>query len=374
VGKKVLVTGGAGFVGTHLVDALLQRGDKVRVFDNLDPQVHGPERKKPAWLAPEAELVVGDVRDPEAIEKSLDGCDQVFHLAAAVGVAQSMYQIASYTATNTLGTANLLQALLDTRKELDRLVVASSMSIYGEGRYVRPDGLAPSQGRRSLEQLYQHEWELRDIDGTVLSPVPTDETKVLDPTSIYALNKVDQERMVLQFGDAYGMSTVALRFFNIYGPRQALSNPYTGVAAIFSSRLMNGNQPLIFEDGEQSRDFVSVHDVVRGILAAAEREEASGRAINVGSGRAVTVREVADTLVRVMCSDVEPQVTGRYRVGDIRHCFADIRLARSVLGYQPEITLAEGMEELVAWLREQDRPVDGITNHAAELAARGLTR
>jgi dTDP-L-rhamnose 4-epimerase len=345
----------------------------VRVFDNLDPQVHGPERKKPAWLAPDAEFILGDMRDPDAVARSLRGVDVVYHLAAAVGVGQSMYQITDYTATNTLGTAHLLQALVDAKPGLERLVVASSMSIYGEGRYVRPDGSAPRATRRSVEQLARREWDLRDEDGAALCPRPTDEDKVLDPTSIYALNKADQERMVLQVGAAYGIPSVALRFFNIFGPRQALSNPYTGVAAIFSARLLNGTAPLIFEDGAQSRDFVSVHDVVRALLLAGQKQSAVGGAFNVGSGRPVTVREVAVTLARVLGVEREPDVTGRYRVGDIRHCYADITRARAALGYEPQVDFESGMTELVAWLGEQDRPEDGVGRHAAELAARGLT-
>jgi dTDP-L-rhamnose 4-epimerase len=369
----VLVTGGAGFVGSHLVDALLERGDRVRVFDNLDPQVHGAERRKPEWLPDDAELMIGDMRDPDAVSQSLRGMDVVFHLAAAVGVGQSMYQIADYTATNTLGTAHLLQALIDREMELDRLVVASSMSIYGEGRYVRRDGGEPRTVRRTVEQLRAHQWELRDGDGAPLEPRPTDEDKVLDPTSIYALNKADQERMVLQIGEAYGIPSTALRFFNVYGPRQSLSNPYTGVAAIFSARLLNGEAPLIFEDGEQRRDFVSVHDVVRALLLAAEAPGAVGEALNVGSGASVSVREVASTLAKVLGVEVEPQVTARYRVGDIRNCFADVGRARERMGYEPRVSFEAGMEELVGWLREQEQPDNGIERHAAELAARGLT-
>jgi dTDP-L-rhamnose 4-epimerase len=372
-GRRILVTGGAGFVGTHLVDALLVRGDEVTVFDNLDPQVHGEDPARPRWLARDAELIVGDVRDADRLARAVRDADVIFHLAAAVGVGQSMYRIAEYTATNTLGTAHLLQALVDGGIEPDRLVVASSMSIYGEGRYVRPDGTAPTTARRDAEQLRRHDWELRDPDGTPLSSRPTDEDKLLDPTSIYALTKADQERMTLQIGEAYEIPSVALRFFNIYGPRQALSNPYTGVAAIFSSRLLNGNAPLIFEDGEQSRDFVSVHDVVQALMLAAESEAAVGQAINVGSGRAVTVREIAATLASVLGEEVEPEITSRYRVGDIRHCFADIGRARELLGYEPRVGLDEGMAELVGWLREQERPADGVQRHAAELAARGLT-
>jgi dTDP-L-rhamnose 4-epimerase len=372
-GRKILVTGGAGFVGSHLVDALLERGDTVRVFDNLDPQVHGPARQKPPWLSDEAELAIGDMRDADAVARVLQGMDVVYHLAAAVGVGQSMYQIADYTATNTLGTAHLLQTLVDREMELERLVVASSMSIYGEGRYTRPDGQAPTATERSAAQLRAHDWELRDVDGTPLTPERTDEAKPLDPTSIYALTKADQEKMVLQIGAAYGIPSVALRFFNIYGPRQALSNPYTGVAAIFSSRLLNGNAPIIFEDGEQSRDFVSVHDIVRALLLAGEKEGAVGKALNIGSGEPVTINQVAATLARVLDVEVEPEVTGRYRVGDIRHCYADISRAREAMGYEPQVTFEQGMEELVQWLRGQERPEDSVQRHAAELAARGLT-
>ncbi len=371
--RRVLVTGGAGFVGSHLVDALLERGDRVRVFDNLDPQVHGPERKKPAWLSPEAEFILGDMRDAPAVARSLQGIDVVYHLAAAVGVGQSMYQIADYTATNTLGTAHLLQELVDSRRDLERLVVASSMSIYGEGLYHRPDGGAPQARRRTLEQLYQHEWELRDPDGVDLQPLPTPEEKELDPTSIYALNKADQERMALQIGAAYDIPAVALRFFNIFGPRQALSNPYTGVVAIFSSRLLNGNAPMIFEDGEQSRDFVSVHDIVQALLLSAESDAAVGGAFNIGSGRSVSVNEVARTLASVLGVEIDPEITGRYRIGDIRHCFADVSRAREALGYEPRVSLEEGFEELVGWLQEQERPEDAVGEHAADLAARGLT-
>ena len=371
--KKVLVTGGAGFVGSHLVDWLLARGDQVRVFDNLDPQVHGPQQRKPPWLPDDAEFQQGDMRDGDAVARALGDIGTVYHLAAAVGVGQSMYQIAPYIATNTLGTAHLLQTLVDRKIELERLVVASSMSIYGEGRYRRPDGNAPAATERTPEQLRAHDWEVRDVDGTPLVPQPTDENKPLEPTSIYALTKADQEAMTLQIGKAYEIPSVALRFFNIYGPRQALSNPYTGVAAIFSSRLLNGNPPIIFEDGKQSRDFVSVHDIVRALLLAGEKPEAVGQAINVGSGRSITIREVADTLAEVMEVETEPEVTGRYRVGDIRHCFADITRARELLGYEAQVSFEEGMRELVRWLREQERPDDAVGVHAAELAARGLT-
>jgi dTDP-L-rhamnose 4-epimerase len=371
--RRTLVTGGAGFVGSHLVDALVQRGDRVRVFDNLDPQVHGPERRAPAWLNPGAEMVVGEVREAYALSAALKDVDVVYHLAASVGVGQSMYRVADYTAVNTMGTANLLQALIDREMMLDRLVVASSMSIYGEGRYTRADGAQPTAQRRDAERLRAHDWEMHDVDGAALTPAPTDEDKPLDPTSIYALTKADQEKMVLQIGEAYRIPSVALRFFNIYGPRQALSNPYTGVAAIFSARLLNGESPLIYEDGEQRRDFVSVHDIVQALLLAADEPGAVGKALNVGSGQSVSVREVAETLGGVLGVPVEPTITGKFRVGDIRNCFADIGAARAAMGYEPRVSFQQGMEELVGWLREQERPESAVDRHAAELAARGLT-
>jgi dTDP-L-rhamnose 4-epimerase len=284
-----------------------------------------------------------------------------------------MYRVADYTAVNTMGTANLLQALIDREMMLDRLVVASSMSIYGEGRYTRADGAQPTAQRRDAERLRAHDWEMHDVDGAALTPAPTDEDKPLDPTSIYALTKADQEKMVLQIGEAYRIPSVALRFFNIYGPRQALSNPYTGVAAIFSARLLNGESPLIYEDGEQRRDFVSVHDIVQALLLAADEPGAVGKALNVGSGQSVSVREVAETLGGVLGVPVEPTITGKFRVGDIRNCFADIGAARAAMGYEPRVSFQQGMEELVGWLREQERPESAVDRHAAELAARGLT-
>jgi len=372
--SHVLVTGGAGFIGSHLVDALLERGHRVRVLDRLDPQVHG-DRGRPPWLSGEVDLRAADVRDRDAMRSALDSVDVVYHLAAAVGVGQSMYRIAEYTEANTQATAALLQLLVDEKRELERLVVASSMSIYGEGRYTRAVGDPPMARRirRTGEQLRGRRWECEDSDGAPLLPQPTDEDKPLDPTSVYALTKSDQEALVLQVGEAYAIPSVALRFFNVYGPRQALSNPYTGVMAIFSSRLMNGRPPLIFEDGNQRRDFVSVHDVVQALLLAWSSDAAIGQAFNVGSGSAVSIAEVARTLATVLGSPLEATVTGRYRVGDVRHCFADITKARRLLDYRPAVSHEEGLEELVAWLGQQERPDDGVDAHARELAEHGLT-
>ena len=370
MGKQVLITGGAGFIGSHLSRDLLAHGYAVRVLDNLSPQVHGPNASRPDYLEAEAELIVGDVRDPDALRKALKNVDAVYHLAAAVGVGQSMYEIAKYTSINNLGTAVLMEALIE--RPVDRLVVASSMSIYGEGLYQAPSGAVATGLERSIHQLRAHDWDVRGEDGQVLSPLPTPETKAPNLSSIYALSKYDQERMCLVTGRAYGIPTVALRFFNVYGPHQALSNPYTGVLAIFASRLLNDHPPVIFEDGYQRRDFVNVKDIARACRLAMEVPDAAGRALNVGSGEACTVREIARRMADVLGREqLEPQITGKYRVGDIRHCFADITQARKLLDYQPEIGFDEGLEKLAEWLEGQIA-CDHVDHARAELDARGL--
>lgn len=369
--KHVLVTGGAGFIGSHLADALLARGHRVRVLDSLSAQVHGDGAERPEYLAPEVELVVGDVRDPKAVRDALAGVDVVYHFAAMVGVGQSMYQIHDYTSVNGLGTAVLLEALIE--RPVERLIVASSMSIYGEGLYRNAAGGLEGGQERSLDQLRAAQWELQDAQGGVLQPVATPETKTPTLSSVYALSKYDQERLCLMIGRAYGIPTVALRFFNVYGPRQALSNPYTGVLAIFASRLLNGNPPAIFEDGLQQRDFVSVYDVANACVLAMESDAAIGHALNIGSGRAYTVRDIADRIGRVLDAQfIEPQITGKYRAGDIRHCFADISLARRLLGYEPGVELDDGLIELASWLKGQVA-YDRVDEASRELAARGLT-
>ena len=372
---RILITGGAGFLGSHLADELLEHGYRVRALDNLSEQVHGPAASRPGYLSPDVELIAGDVRDPEAVRQALAGVDAVYHFAAMVGVGQSMYEIERYTSVNNLGTAVLLEALIE--RPVERLVVASSMSIYGEGLYRDADGQPFIAGERDLESLKARGWELKDGQGRPLTPVPTPESKPPALSSVYALSKYDQERLCLMVGRAYGIPTVALRFFNVYGTRQALSNPYTGVLAIFASRLLNGNPPLIFEDGRQMRDFVHVSDVARACRLALERPEASdqvfGQVFNIGSGRQYTVREIARAMGEVLGREaIEPEVTGKYRVGDIRHCVADVTLARRVLGYEPQMPLEQGLVELASWLAGQVA-CDRAAEAGAELAARGLT-
>ena len=369
--KHILITGGAGFIGAHLAREMLGRGYRVRALDNLSPQVHGEGGGRPAYLPPDVELMVGDVRDPDAVQRALRGVDAVYHLAATVGVGQSMYEIARYTDVNNMGTATLLEALIE--RPVERLVVASSMSIYGEGLYRAADG-EPRPGReRPLDQLKRGDWEVRGDDGEALTPIPTPETKTPCLASVYALSKYDQERLCLIVGRAYHIPTVALRFFNVFGTCQALSNPYTGVLAIFASRFLNNRPPLIFEDGGQQRDFVHVSDVARACRLALESPGAVGEVFNVGSGRAYTVAEIARRMARTLGMEhIAPEITGKYRAGDIRHCFADISRARQALGYEPQVSLDRGLTEICGWLEGQTAS-DHAAEAGAELAKRGLT-
>jgi dTDP-L-rhamnose 4-epimerase len=364
VPENVLVTGGAGFIGSHLADELLRAGHRVRVLDSLVEQVHG-ESQRPDYLDEEAELIAGDVRNPEVVRGALEGIDSVVHLAARVGVGQSMYEPAEYAAANTAGTGVLLEALLD--HPVRKLVVASSMSIYGEGAY-EP---APAQ-ERTREQLERGEWDPRGPNGERLEPVPTPETKEPSLASIYALTKYDQERMCLLYAKAYDVPAVALRFFNVYGPRQALSNPYTGALAIFASRLLNDRAPVVYEDGDQRRDFVNVVDVARATRLAIERDGADGQPVNVGSGHSASVLEIAEALARLLGKKIEPEVPGKFRAGDIRHCFANVTRAREALGFEAEVPFERGLAELADWLEGQPAD-DRFDEAAAELDRRGLT-
>jgi len=369
---KILVTGGAGFIGSHLVEALLAGGHQVRVLDALVAQVH--DGQPPRYLAKEAEFIRGDVSDPALLERALQGVEAIFHQAAEVGVGQSMYEIERYVRANTYGTALLLQALLKARLQgkLRKLVVASSMSIYGEGAYHCEQCGPVAPQTRPDAQLLERRWELLCATcGTTLEPRPTSESKPLFPTSIYAITKQDQEQLCLVFGRAYGIPTVALRYFNVYGARQALQNPYTGVCAIFGSRLLNDRPPVIFEDGRQSRDFVHVKDIVRANLLALESSGADYQAINVGTGVATSVAEVARLLSGGLGKSTAPEMLGKYRVGDIRHCVADIARARQLLGYEPSIRLQDGIPELLAWVRQQSAE-DRTGDASQELAQRNL--
>ncbi len=372
--SHILVTGGAGFIGSHIVDALIERGHQVRVLDSLVEQVHGPNAARPTHLHPAAEFMLGDVRDIEAVRRALHGIDVVYHEAAEVGVGQSMYEVTRYVGGNTYATAFLLEVLANEKHSVKRLIVASSMSIYGEGAYRCPEHGRIHPFLRSEAQLARKEWEmLCPTCGQPTTIMGTPEDKPLFPTSIYAISKMDQELMCLSIGRAYNIPTVALRYFNVYGPRQALSNPYTGVAAIFSSRLLNGKAPVIFEDGAQSRDFVHVSDIVQANMLAMERDEAVYEVFNIGTGRALSVCDVAMALMNELKVNIHPDIVGGFRAGDIRHCVADISKAQRLLGYAPKVKFEDGLAELVTWVKHQ-RADDGVDRARQELAQRGLIR
>ena len=367
--ETVLVTGGAGFIGRFVTEELLRRGNRVRVLDALIEQVHG-EVDGSAMLNPEAELIRGDVRDKDAVAGALKGVDSVVHLAAEVGVGQSMYEVERYTSTNDVGTAVLFEKLID--QPVRRVVTASSMSIYGEGLYRDADGkLVDNAERQGLKDGLSN-WEPVDARGRPLAPMATPEWKRPSLSSIYALNKYVQERTTHIMAAPYGIEGVCLRLFNVYGPGQALSNPYTGVLAIFASRLLNGQQPMIFEDGEQRRDFVHVSDVARAFADALTLPQAVGGTFNIGSGHDRSVREVGIELARAMGkNELAPEILGKARIGDIRHCFCDTSLAARTLDFQARQDFGTGLAELAEWVAQQTA-TDKVAEMRAELEARGL--
>jgi dTDP-L-rhamnose 4-epimerase len=367
--RNVLVTGGAGFIGARLVQALLERGHRVRVLDNFDALAHVPGR--PA-LDPGAELLEGDLRDPDAVARALDGVENVFHLGGIVGNGESLVNVRRSCESNTVGTAILLEALIERRDRVRRLVVASSMVVYGEGAYECAEHGRPKWVHRAVEQLRRRDWEPRcPVCGLELTPVALTEDHPLQPRSVYGITKRDQEELALVLGEAYGIESVALRFMNVYGAGQALHNPYTGVVAIFAARLLAGRAPLAFEDGRQLRQPVHVSDAVRAAIAAAETPQAAGHPINVGGGELVTVAGLADSLAVALGSAIKARVVGQFRFGDIRHCFADSGRARALLDFEPLTPLSEGLPELADWVARQTVEEKGDEALAA-LRASGL--
>lgn len=351
---NILVTGGAGFIGSFLVDKLISEHHQVKIYDNLEPQVH--QGKKPKYLNKDAEFIRGDICDAVKLDKALKSIDIVFHEAAMVGVGQSMYEVIKYTRTNDLGTATLLDLIVNKHRDnIQKMIIAASMSQYGEGLYVckKCGQIKPSV--RSGKELGKKFWEPKCPNcQSILSPIPTNEDVPLNCNSIYAINKRNQEDMFLTIGKAFRIPTVSLRYFNVYGPRQSLSNPYTGVAAIFISRLKAGKSPVIFEDGLQSRDFVSVHDIVSANMAVMKDSRADHQIFNVGSGDKITILELANLLMQIFGRKLKPRITYEFRKGDIRHCFADISKIEKILQWKPKIKLIEGMKELTDWSYKEE--------------------
>ena len=371
---KILVTGGAGFIGSHLVDALVEKGHNVIVYDNLEPQTHGSAQNIPDYLNKNIKFIKSDIRDKAALGSVLSEVDVVFHLAAMLGIGQSMYQIERFVDVNSRGSAILLDFIVNSNHSVKKLIVASSNTIYGEGRYECEDCGLVSPKLRSKEQLSKGDWELNCPNcGKKVIPVPTDEDKPIDCESVYALTKLDEEKLFMMTGKAYGINTTALRFFNVYGSRQALSNPYTGVCAIFSTALLCGKSPRIYEDGKQTRDFVHVKDIVQGLTLAMEKPESRNEVFNVGTGVATSIEYAVTTLASLINPLIKLDIQGKFRPGDTRHCYADISKIKNKLGYSPKFSFSEGMKELVEWVKYQRGKVEDKSEQAnEELRKKGL--
>ncbi|MGB9587635.1 MAG: NAD-dependent epimerase/dehydratase family protein [Armatimonadota bacterium] len=370
----ILITGGAGFIGAHLCRQLIRLGHSVRVLDNLSPQVHGDHADPTSILPSEVDFVLGDVRDADAVRCALDGVDFVFHLAAETGVGQSMYQVHKYMDCNVCGTAQLLEAIAEKPDKIKRLIIASSRAVYGEGA-----GECPSCGEvypnlRTPEDLATGNWEAKcPICGKWVRPIPTREDKLLNPGSVYAISKRVQEDLALCVCKAYDVPVVVLRFFNVYGSGQSLTNPYTGIITIFASRIKNGDPPLVYEDGQETRDFVHVSDVVQGCILAMGTSKADYEVVNIGSGTFLSIVEMAGIIVREFGADLQPEIIGKYRVGDIRHCTADLSKARRLLGYEPRTSFSEGIREFLTWARDRHSE-DRLELATRELEQRKLFR
>ena len=375
--KNILITGGAGFIGSHLVDKLIEeKGHEVTVFDVLEEQVHGKRERPPNYLNKKAKFIQGSVTDYKKLERVVKESEIIFHLAAMVGVGQSMYQIEKYTRNNILGTANLLDIIVNSENRLEKLVIASSNTIYGEGKSKCNKCGIVFPNLRELNQLENKDWELNCPKcGIKVTPLHTDEKKPLGSSSIYALSKQAQEQMSLLIGNTYDINTTALRLFLVYGPRQALSNPYTGVCAIFSARLFSGKPPIIFEDGFQSRDFVNVKDVCQALILAMEKEAARGEVFNVGSGTPITIKEVAEIITNKINPKLKPVYNQQYRIGDIRHCVADISKIKDKLGFKPTVKFEKGIDELIDWIKPQVKNIKDDSQKAIkELKEKGLLK
>jgi len=368
----VLLTGGAGFIGGHTATALVSRGYRVRVLDCLDPQIHGAAADFPTYLHPDVERVRGDVCDRSSVRAALAGVDAVYHFAAQTGIGQSMYNLQSYVRTNCTGTATLLEALVAEGVRVDRLVLASSRAVYGEGTYRCPTHGAVYPGLRRREAMRAGDYEVHCPQcGDRADAQPTAEDRPLVPTSLYGLTKKQQEEYCQYAATVFGLPVVILRYFNVYGSQQSLNNPYTGVATVFFNRI-RGRQPIaLYEGGSPLRDFVHVSDVVQANLLALEADVPSGVCVNVGSGEVATIRDLAELLARICAIEPQFEDRGDFRVGDIHAGLADISRARHLLGYAPRKSLEDGMAEFVGWAQGQ-QSVDRYEQTVAELERHGL--
>ncbi|MFW9988660.1 MAG: GDP-mannose 4,6-dehydratase [Candidatus Odinarchaeota archaeon] len=373
--KKVLITGGAGFIGSHLADILIeQKNYDVSILDILDDQVHGKTDSPPKYLNKKAKFIKNSVTNYKKLQELIQQNEIIFHLAAKVGVGQSMYQIKKYTENNILGSANLLDILVNSEHNVKKLVIASSNTVYGEGKSQCNKCGVIFPNLREIEQLKKKDWDLYCPKcGSKVKPLLTDEKSRLNPSSIYAFSKQAQEKIALLIGNTYGINTTVLRFFLVYGMRQSLSNPYTGVCAIFSIRALYGKPPIVYEDGKQSRDFVNVSDVCQALILAMDKKAANGEIFNVGTGIPITIKEVAETITQKINPELKPVYNQQYRIGDIRHNSADISKIKNKLGYSPKLSFKEGIDDLIVWIKSKKDDVHEPSQKAIEeLKEKGL--
>jgi dTDP-L-rhamnose 4-epimerase len=365
--KRALVTGGAGLIGSHVTDLLVREGWKVRVLDNLEPQTH--RRGKPAWINPKVEFTHGDIRDRETMAAALDEIDVIFHQAAYGGY---MPEISKYVHVNSLGTAQMLEIIREKNLRVKKIVVASSQAVYSEGAGICPKHQLVFPAVRPVEQLRKGDWQVHcPICGAITKSAPTPENAPVGGETVYGLTKVDQEKLVLLWGKQVGVPTIALRYSCTYGPRQSVFNPYTGVIAIFCTRLLNNLPPVLYEDGEQTRDFSFVEDIARANLLTAETDHLDGLAVNVGSEKGVSIRKVAEIVSSALKIDIEPKARGEFRPGEMRHLTSDTAKIRSA-GYQPQVELEEGIERYIDWIRSQSDIRDYFSEAEQILKSKGI--
>ena len=376
--KKILITGGAGFIGSSIAIKLLKMGFKVTILDSLSPQIHGDDPYNMSYtfkkiLLSDAVFIKGNVTNRADWRKAIDGQDMVIHLAAETGTGQSMYQIEKYNEVNIMGTAILLDILTNEPHNVQKLLVASSRAVYGEGKYECPIHGDVYPEVRSETDLAYKDFECKcPVCGGSVTLMPTDEESLSKPTSIYGLSKQTQEQMVLIVGKALNIPSIAFRFQNVYGPGQSLSNPYTGILSIFSTQLKNNNSLNIFEDGKESRDFVFIDDIVNGTIAGLLNSDGDYKVINIGSGEATDVLTVAELLKNYYKSESEIKITGNYRVGDIRHNYADLTLAKKYLNFTPQYSFKEGLSLFCQWVNLQEIKNDNSHHSLEEMKLKGL--
>ena len=374
--KNILITGGAGFIGSRLCEKLFDQGNHITVLDNLSEQIHG---KGESFLFKKIKnkctFIKGDVRNKDDWRKAIKNQEIIIHLAAETGTGQSMYEVEKYTNVNVMGTAHMLEILANSNHNVKKIVVASSRSIYGEGKYNCEIHGVQYPSKRKEEDMKKGEFNPKcSICNSTLNVVPTDEKSKIHPSSIYGINKQQQEQMVMLMGESLSIPSVAFRYQNVYGPGQSLSNPYTGILSIFSTRILNGNNLDIYEDGEETRDFVYIEDAVDATILGIEKEEANGQIFNIGSGVSTSVLDVANTLKRLYNSGINITVSGKFRLGDIRHNFADLSKSKDILGFTPKYNFERGITEFVNWVKTQEVMEDKYEESIQQLKNKGLIK